>query len=339
MNVKAYGQFITTNYKYILNNFDIPKNVETIIEPFCGDGDLLKFCDSKYKFECYDMFPKNDFTIKQDTILNPPDYTDKFVLTNPPYLAQNKSKNKIYFEKYNQNDLYKCFIKELINQNPQGGILIIPLNFFCSILKPDIQLRKDFLTKYNILLINIFEEKVFKDTSYTICSLLFEKRKCNNKTYPTIVYPSPKKLMLELNETNNYTIGGEIYQLKTNKKWNISRLTKKNINDKNTNLIIKCIDDNMNSKINLKYNENDVYIDKTENSSARSYASLIITPKINIETQKQLAIKFNNFIEKYRTKYNSLFLTNYRENGRKRISFSLVYKIIQYILENNDANV
>lgn len=334
MNVKAYGQFMTTNYKYILNNFYIPNNVETIIEPFCGDGDLLKFCNDKYKFECYDLFPKNNFTIKQDTILNPPDYTDKFVLTNPPYLAQNKSSNKLYFEKYNQNDLYKCFIQELINQNPQGGILIIPLNFFCSILKKDIQLRKDFLTKYNILLINIFEEKVFKDTSYTICSLLFEKRKCNNKTYPTIVYPSPKKLMLELNETNNYTIGGEIYQLKTNKKWIISRLTKKNINQKNTNLIIKCIDNDKNNKINLKYDKDSIYIDDTENS----YASLIITPEINIETQKQLAIKLLNFIEKYRNKYNSLFLINYRENGRKRISFSLVYKIIQYILENNDAN-
>ena len=45
----------------------------------------------------------------------------------------------------------------------------------------------------------------------------------------------------------------------------------------------------------------------------------------------------NNYINNLREKYNSLFLTNYRESkdiARKRISFQLVYSIIGYILEN-----
>ena len=46
--------------------------------------------------------------------------------------------------------------------------------------------------------------------------------------------------------------------------------------------------------------------------------------------------KFNEKIESYRTKYNSLFLTNYRESSknysRKRISFDLAYNIISYLL-------
>ena len=52
-----------------------------------------------------------------------------------PYLARNKSKDKSLYDKYDVNDLYKCFIKNLIDDPPDGGIIIIPLNFMCSIRK------------------------------------------------------------------------------------------------------------------------------------------------------------------------------------------------------------
>ena len=51
-------QFFTTNYEYILQDFKIPKCVKKIIEPFCGNSDLLKFVNIKdYKVECYDIGP------------------------------------------------------------------------------------------------------------------------------------------------------------------------------------------------------------------------------------------------------------------------------------------
>jgi hypothetical protein len=113
MSKQELGQFYTTNYKYILQNLSIPPNITTIIEPFCGNADLLEFIPdkSKYSLECYDIDPKHPFIIKQDTLLNPPNYNNKFILTNPPYLARNKSKSKTLFDKYNTNDLYKCFLQ------------------------------------------------------------------------------------------------------------------------------------------------------------------------------------------------------------------------------------
>ena len=60
----------------------------------------------------------------------------------------------------------------------------------------------------------------------------------------------------------------------------------------------------------------------------------------NKEKHKQLVIKFNKFLNENRKKYNSLFLTNYRESkdiARKRISFDLVYSITEYILDNFDT--
>ena len=144
MSKTKLGQFYTTNYQYILKNMKIPDNIKNIIEPFVGCGDLLKFIDkNKYNIELYDIEPKYNDTIKKDTLLEPPIYDNKFVLTNPPYLARNKNEDKTLYDKYNTNDLYKCFIINLIDSFCFGGIIIIPLNFISSIRKSDIELRKN----------------------------------------------------------------------------------------------------------------------------------------------------------------------------------------------------
>ena len=82
-------------------------------------------------------------------------------------------------------------------------------------------------------------------------------------------------------------------------------------------------------------NTKNKYIDTTKNLTARSYATLVITPCLSIEKQRELVEKFNNYFNEYREKYHSLFLTNYRESNsiaRKRISFSLTFQIVNYLL-------
>ena len=199
---KILGQFYTTNYDYILQNIKIPDNITTIIEPFAGNGDLLNFIEKdKYNIECFDIDRTKDFIVKQDTLLNPPSYTNKFILTNPPYLARNKSKNKILFDKYNTNDLYKCFIKQILTNIALGGILIIPLNFWSSIRSQDIELRKQFLEIYEIIQLNIFEERIFDDTSYTICSFLFTKKINKDNNLNITIYPSKTEIKIIYDET------------------------------------------------------------------------------------------------------------------------------------------
>jgi site-specific DNA-adenine methylase len=147
------GQFYTTNYEYILQNLSIPTTETHIIEPFAGAGHLLNFVKELKTviIEAYDIDVNNNINItERDTLKHPPEYSNKFVLTNPPYLARNKSKEKFLFNKYNTNDLYKCFIKQILSDVCNGGIIIIPLNFWCSIRKADIDLRKEFLE--NIML-------------------------------------------------------------------------------------------------------------------------------------------------------------------------------------------
>ena len=108
---------------------------DTIIEPFAGNCDLIKFIPdtSNYVVEMFDIEPQTSTTTKRDTIQEPPSYVNKFVLTNPPYLARNKSQYKELFDKYNVNDLYKCFLLELLTDKANAlsraflTIFFIPL--------------------------------------------------------------------------------------------------------------------------------------------------------------------------------------------------------------------
>ena len=324
------GQFFTTNADYILQGLSIPPTVKHIIEPFAGNGDLLPK-SKNYVIECYDIEPKKDFIIERNTLLDPPNYSEKFVLTNPPYLARNKSKDKTVFDKYKMNDLYKCFLKELTTNTCIGGIIIIPLNFWCSIRKIDVDLRKQFLCVYKISRVNVFLDKVFNDTSCSVCAFLFELKSEEQSQIQFFSFPSGKENMISLTKLNNYTIGGELYSLPKNKKYTISRLIE---GDKpTTNILAKCLDDKGKENISLKIVDDEhIFFDKTPNKSARTFATLVITPQISLEKQTQLVKEFNNFLNEKRTKYNSLFMSNYREAGRKRISFDLIYDIVGYLL-------
>ena len=338
MSKSQLGQFYTTNYDYILQNIHIPNTVKHIVEPFAGNGDLLNFINNKadYSIELYDIDPKYEGTIQRDTLKDPPNYDNKFVLTNPPYLARNKNGNKEIYDMYNCNDLYKCFMISLIESECIGGIIIIPLNFISSIRATDVQLRTRFFNEFDVNIINIFEEQVFDDTGYSVCSMFFTKKTNGEEEHATqiYIYPSEKEMVLSFTEENNYTIGGEIYNLPQSKKIKVERATKqtKNINNI-TNIMLKCIDDTKPLGFYM-VNDDERFIDNTKNLTARSYATLVINKKFTITQQKKLVNKLNDFINEKRKKYNSLFLTNYREGKRKRISFDLAFKICNYVLSS-----
>lgn len=361
------GQYYTTNYEYILKNIDCIKDKE-FIEPFVGNGCLLEWLKLQNinieNVEIYDIQPKNNIKkmlpnivlekIKRNTLLNPPKYDNKFLITNPPYLAKNKCKsenNKILFEKYDFSDLYRIFIHQFIKGNVYGGIIIIPLNFWSSFKKQDIRIRNIFLKTYKVDKMNIFEERVFENTSYTVCSFRFIKNSniMDNQNILISFYPIKLSKYLLFEKKNNWIAGGEIYNLIKNQNFKVNRLTKKKYGtcEQNgfviTNIFANLLDTgNKKSKIRLEYKKNK-YIGK---ESDRVFATIIIKPLVDVdkyktflhtkENQIEIINKFNKILNEYREKYHSLFLSNYREakngDGRKRCSFNLCYGIIRHIL-------
>lgn len=336
---KSLGQFYTTKWQTILQNLEpkLPENTR-IIEPFVGTGELLSFCESLNPQEIlkYDIDSKIPDTIQQDTLKNPPNYENAVVITNPPYLARNKAKSKDLYDKYNTNDLYKCFLLELVQQKPYSGVLILPLNFWCGTRKADNILRGKFLELYEITQLNIFTTPVFQDTDYTVCSFSFVYKPNSIRKIPVKIFTNKEyeKIELILQENENWIIANEILNIKQNPRIKFIRIIE---NQEIPNMIkakfhLHALDNS--KKIRMEIGE---YVGKKTSRTEASWYWNLDLPELD---QKYIAESWNKFINIKREKYQSLFLSNYRENNRKRISFDLAVKILNkathnYLKRNN----
>ena len=348
-NKKKLGQFFTTNHEYILQNMKISPKIKNIIEPFCGDGDLVSFITSQHskaKMECYDIDPKKDFITKRDTIKNPPNYNGKYVITNPPYLARNKSEKKEIYDLYDTNDLYKCFLTSVIQQNNcRGGIFIIPAGFFFSPRELDTRCRNDFMSRYKITKIKYFEETVFDDTTTTIVAFSFEKATTtlSEQNVEWVMLPSNTQKIFYMSSEYQWIIGGDIYDLEIPAGLQVRRHVEGQPlreNETQTYITLNALDSGTkDGRICCTYRKNYIYPAK---ECSRTYATLRISGKIlSEEEQIQLCHCWNEFIEQRRTETWSLFLPQFRESkeyARKRIPFELAYRILLHLIHKQNIS-
>jgi hypothetical protein len=345
-NKKKKGQFYTTNCSYILEGLLLPRSIECIIEPFAGKGDLIEWIrKSGYEgsIEAYDIEPKHTEVQKRDTLKSPPDYTNAWVITNPPYLARNKCLEKDIYELYNTNDLYKCFIHSITNQNTcKGGILIIPAGFFFSPRDIDVRCRNEFMTKYTIKKVKYFEEPVFDDTTTTVVAFLFEKsdQDLNEQNVEWIMMPSRIEKTFHMSSKHDWIIGGDIYNLPVPEGISVRRHVEGQPlrdNEQQTFLTLNAMDSGtQDGRICLTYKKDYVYPAK---DCSRTYATLRISGKVLTEKEQiDLCSNFNEFIEGKRRETWSLFLPQFREYARKRIPFELAYRIVLHLIRSSSTN-
>lgn len=333
------GQFYTVNSSYILDGLPAPPSGVRVVEPFAGKGDLLSWLRAKgsYTVEAYDIDPKGTGIQQRDTLLHPPDYTGAWILTNPPYLARNKSDRKEIYDLYDTNDLYKCFLLSLCRQRCMGGILILPAGFFLSPRENDAQCRNTFLSRFRLLTVRYFEETVFPDTSTTVVAFAFEavQSRLEEQEVEWISLPSAQRRRFRMSAENGWIVGGDIYRLPV-ADVRIRRYVEgmvMNEGEQLTSMTLSALDSGTSSgRIRLEYREGYVYPAK---ESSRTFATLCSGRLLSAAEQRMICSRFNAFLEEKRNETWSLFLPQYRESkeyARKRIPFELAYTIVRWLL-------
>lgn len=368
---KNLGQFFTTNSDYIFEGFSKFIKNKNATDPFAGNKDLLEWAKkngakSIKGFDFDESLVDNKIVFYNDSLNNPMNY--KFVITNPPYLHKNKadestksncfSGENAYFE-----DLYQISLKSIMNS--EEGIVIVPLNFLSA--ENSRKIRELFFSKFEIKKLNIFTEQVFDDTTYNVISFYYCLKKESfkkNMIFDSVIFPNKEKVKFELKEEFGWQIGGEfiskinstknilgVYRLTTKDLKEGSekiRLAFNNIKDiqesnlgleiknaiENNILFLRAIDSKNGKKIQLedirKYN---VY-GLVGKESSRNMAHLMFKEPLPLTEQKELIQLFNKELEGARAKHLSLFLTNFRDNNRKRISFEFAYRLLNYLYLN-----
>ena len=373
MTKAQLGQFFTTNSDYILQGLEgFVKNKE-IIDPFAGNRDLMRWA-KKHNikeikgYDCDKNYVDNIEVVNRDSINNPERY--KFVLTNPPYLHKNKAdketKNKFFSGVHSPfEDLYQVYIFSILDS--EEGILIVPLNFLCA--ENSKKIRNLFFEKLKIIKLNVFSQQVFKDTTYNVVSFYYRKKKdFNDKNkISAIIFPEKEKISFIIERKFDWQLGGNfINQVKNAKNYlEIFRLTEdflksgnyeakmalqnikeiknfnidenvKNVLERNI-LLLRAIDSKNGKKIQLEdIREYDI-LGLVGKNTSRNMAHIIFGQEVSIDEQEKLMREFNQELNRNRKKYFSFFLTNFRDNGRKRISFDFTYKFLNYLYEQKHS--
>jgi len=373
MTKTQLGQFFTTNSGYILQGLEgFVKNRE-IIDPFAGNQDLFNWakknkCKKITGFDFDKKYTDDKNVFLNDSINSPKKY--KFVLTNPPYLHKNKA-NKEVKEKFfsgihsSFEDLYQVSIYSILNS--EEGILIVPLNFICA--ENSRKIRNLFFEKFKIVKLNVFSQQVFEDTTYNVISFYYKKKnnfEDKNKISATI-FPEKKKISFVIERKSGWQLGGNfVNQVKNAKNYlEVFRLTEdllksgkyevkmalqnikeiknynihenvKNILERNI-LLLRAIDSKNGKKIQLEDIRKYGILGLVGKNTSRNMAHIIFGQKIPVREQENLIREFNQELNQNRKKYFSFFLTNFRDNGRKRISFDFTYKFLNYLYEQKHS--
>ena len=235
----------------------------------------------------------------------------------PAFLAKNHASDKSYFSQYDYDDLYKIFLHTIIGC--EGGIVIVPGNFFCD--EGSEKIRIEFLSEYQVEKVNFFTYPVFDSTSYSVCAFSFTKGRNSSQTVHFCINHE-QVIEVELEQQFGYQIGGrELTEIKQTPSV-FSRLVAGRAAKHPTHIYLYAAD-TKNERIRLEWHE-DLYYGK---STDRMYATLDCAADLSEEQQRVLIEKVNIELNKLRDKYGNLLFTNYRDNNRKRIGFDFIYKL------------
>lgn len=325
----------------------------------------------KDKYEIEDDLLKELFVINDSLLNNLFIKENMYIFTNPPYLAKNICKKKYpkNFDKYfktNNLDSTDFFEIRLKLYTEIDGIWIVPSNILSSDIMNNI--RKKILNKMENII--IYKIKVFEDTDISITTFDIKNNLLNNNIKKIKFVSSTKENILEFKISENFNLVDEWENIKKIK--NTINLKQGYINEN----IIK--GDNKVKLINENYKEEELFITKNDLNmlrknililrttdtggkngqiglytiqelwktdaiglitkiSSRIYTQLFFE-NLTIEEQLKLKNDFNLKLNDLRKKYDSIFLTNYKnvsnENQRKRITFKESYSLINYLLMN-----
>ncbi len=378
MEKKQLGQFFTVNSDYILSGFEASVKGKKITDPFAGSGDLLVWAgkNGAVGTRGYDIDAKyvDEYKIFFDDSIQKPKSYD-FVLTNPPYLNVNKADQitkERYFKDSFYEDLYQISLDSIIDS--REGIVIVPVNFLSA--ENSRRIKDLFFSMHTITRMNYFKQQVFPDTTYNVIAFHFKKSSTilEEQNIKFVIYPEEKEIVLTLKKSEGWSVGSEVLRrARTPNGAGIYRLTEGHIasnpgirevvgvlnhtkgerekfmvSDRIYDLIskniilLRAIDSgSYDGRIGLddirKYGI-DCLVSKP---SSRHMIHLIFPEPVSIEKQEEIIDLFNDELDFWREKYDSLFLTNFRDNDRKRIGFDFIYGYLNDILARikQDQNI
>lgn len=338
------GQFFTSNATELLRGYEELVRGKRVVDPFAGDWDLLNWAleNGATEIEGFDIDPQNAKTERRDSLLNPPDFQNRFLVSNPPYLSSNKNKDKRAYDRWEQNDLYKCHLASLIEGNCEGGILILPSNF---ISESRDKARDLFLRNFQPLRLDYYYYQVFPNATTGIAVIAFERKPLEGegRTFPAFIHYAPENVRsveIELRPEYKWLWGKEFFDRINSVKspFSINKWTEDETGFL-TNIVLGLLDKGSWQQ-GLSFNEGETVVcgKKSFTTYQLLFPNVIHGQRtkdvLTEEIQRKLVCRFNHELQTYRTQYHGLFLSNFMGADQKILSRDWCHKLLQITLED-----
>ena len=328
---QKHGQFFTTNASQLLEGFEDDVKGKCVIDPFAGNKDLIDWAMSHGAVNCkgFDIFPVHKDIIKNDSLMEPPDYTDLFLISNPPYLSKNKNKNKEVYDKWKESDYYKCHMASFF-PTLKEGILILPSNFLSE---SHHSTRTKFFRNYGIRKAKYFYYQVFPNATTGTTVFSFHLDQCSIKNFPMEVHYKDRieKIDVELSDKYDYLYGEEFFDFifSDNEPLKVTKYDETSTSLPNTNIIISLLSFGK-LPLGAHYNHGEPF-----KASAKTFTTYQVSINCILSEKQQLELVelYNEKLQYFIKKYHGLFLSNFMGAEQKiksrKYSNLLLSKIIK----------
>ena len=304
------GQYFTIKNTWLkpqIKDFLKNINIEGVLDPFAGQGDLLNIAKELgfKKTIGYDIDKNLRWEINDSLKYIPS--TNYIVITNPPYLAKNSAKVKKspsykYFENNSFTDLYQIALKRCLESH-NYVVAIVPESFLLSNL---------FTTR--LYSVTVLEDNPFIDTDCPVCVACFNK----DKIEETLVYKDDLFVDTLQNLKNKILIPNSNIKMRFNApngQIGVRSVDGLNNNDK----IHFCLPNELNYPLNnIKHSSRSITV-------------------VKIDTDKdiiRIIERANIILEKFREDTHNLLLSPFKGNNREgKRRRRLDYRTARAILE------
>jgi hypothetical protein len=211
------GSFYTEKDTWLTKPVDdfiksaLNSEINMVVDPFAGDGHLLKLAREKYSLPTRGLDIKSSGEDYNDSLVNIPIEKNSIIITNPPYLAKYSAKRKgvmssvlNYFDSCKYDDLYQLALEKCLKAT-RYTVAIIPETFINSSFK-----------KHHVVLCNVLFNSPFNDTDNPVCVVCLDNTKYNedfniylddalvttNKCIQKYKIDSPYRFSLKFNDPN-----------------------------------------------------------------------------------------------------------------------------------------
>ena len=321
-----------TPYETLFEGIERPPKGAVVIDPFAGDGSLLKWLGEGYITLGYDKEPTQPRVLRKDCIANRPNYAGSYVIAEPPWTPRADEPDNPIFQQLGVDNLYKAFIRSLIKSSPLGGIIIVPLSFLVGTRDSERARRKEFFSLFKPLRFNVSEQL---RSGQQILVIHFIAR----TFYIGLQHKAEEDWLINFlssAEQRILTIVNQNYQFLPG-EYEFTKM----FSEKPTKRIeVRCTESSLRSSpatrnegiVQLRLQRDDTPEQRAGLYTTESGGNIILRGAMSRRLCHRLATDFNTWLEDWRLSTNSLYMLPAHKPPHKHLSTVLALEAIKRIL-------